>query len=138
VFEAISTVRFTPLPKWIARGSGGHFVIKRLKDTKAFLSKQTIDNLRSEALRFMDRKYDMTFEWSDDRIYCSELVWKTYERALGIKLGELQFLRDFNISDPIVARKLKERYGSRIPMDEHVISPASIFYSKELITVINN
>src|SRR5437867_163185 len=26
--------------------------------------------------------YDLTFEWSDDKIYCSELVWKVYERAL--------------------------------------------------------
>ena len=31
VFEAISTVRYTPLASWIARGDGGHYVVKRLK-----------------------------------------------------------------------------------------------------------
>ncbi len=32
VLEAIATVRYTPLPEWIARGAGHHFVAKRLRD----------------------------------------------------------------------------------------------------------
>ncbi len=32
VFEAISTVRYTPFARWIARGNDRHFVVKRLKD----------------------------------------------------------------------------------------------------------
>src|ERR1043166_8812275 len=32
VLEASSTVRYTPLPAWIARGVGGHYVVKRLAD----------------------------------------------------------------------------------------------------------
>src|SRR5437867_2402013 len=32
VFEAIATVRYTPLGEWIDRGSGGHYVVKRLRD----------------------------------------------------------------------------------------------------------
>lgn len=33
VFEAVSTVRSTPLATWIKRGKGGHCVVKRLKDS---------------------------------------------------------------------------------------------------------
>ena len=74
----------------------------------------------------------MYFGWSDDRIYCSELVWKIYKEALGIELGKLQQLKEFDLSHPIVQKKLKERYGNNIPYDEKVISPAAIFESEEL------
>src|SRR5688572_18487970 len=31
VYEAIATVRYTPLATWTARGDGGKYVVKRLK-----------------------------------------------------------------------------------------------------------
>jgi hypothetical protein len=37
VFEAIATVRFTPLDHWIARGAGHHFVLKRLRNANTAL-----------------------------------------------------------------------------------------------------
>ena len=81
------------------------------------------------------RPYDLTFEWSDDRIYCSELAWKLFDRALGIHIGELQHMRDFNLSDAAVRAKLHERFGDRIPLDEPVISPVTMFRSSLLVTV---
>ena len=45
-------------------------------------------------------------------------------------------MKDFNLSDPIVARKLKERYGTKIPMNEPVISPEEIYRSDLLATVM--
>ena len=32
VYEAIKTVQYTPLKKWIARGEGGHYVVRRLRE----------------------------------------------------------------------------------------------------------
>ena len=135
VFEAISTVQYTPLERWIARGNGGHYVIKRLEHASKLLTPDALERLRKAAIRFKGRPYDLTFEWSDDRIYCSELVWKLYDRVLGIRIGELEKLRDFNLTDPAVRSKMRERYGDRIPMDEPVISPASMFESSRLVTV---
>lgn len=65
-------------------------------------------------------------------MYCSELVWKIYDRGLGVRLGRLQKLRDFDLSDPVVKSKMKERYGNRIPLDETVISPGEIFSADSL------
>lgn len=132
VFEAIATVRFTPLSTWIARGQDQHFVAKRLRKLP---EPSQLARLRSEARRFEGRPYDLTFEWSDRRIYCSELVWKLYRKALGVELGTLQRLRDFHLEDPAVRAKLRERYGSAIPLDEPVISPAAVFDSPLLETV---
>jgi hypothetical protein len=84
---------------------------------------------------FKGKSYDLTFDWSDDKIYCSELIWKIYQRATGLEIGRLQKLKDFDLSDQAVQSKMKERYGNRIPMDETVISPVAIFDS-ELLTNI--
>jgi hypothetical protein len=135
VFEAIATVRFTPLDKWIERGQGAHYVLKRLSNANVLLSESNLDRLRHEAHRFEGKPYDLTFEWSDQRIYCSELVWKMYKNALGIEVGQLQHLREFKLSTPAVKAKLHERYGNNIPLDEPVISPKSMFNS-QLLTVV--
>jgi hypothetical protein len=52
-----------------------------------------------------------------------------------LEIGELETFRDFDLSDPVVARKLEERFGTRIPLDEKVISPARMFESDRLMTV---
>jgi hypothetical protein len=137
VLEASATVRYTALDAWIARGKGGHYVVKRLKDTSA-LNKEGISKLRTTAAQFLGRPYDLTFEWSDDRVYCSELVWKIYDRALHVDIGDLQHLRDFNLADPVVKTKMRQRYGDHVPLDETVISPAAMFRSPLLKTVAEN
>jgi uncharacterized protein YycO len=132
VFEAISTVQYTPLPKWTARGEGGRFVVKRLKRP---LTETEKSKIRTAARVYEGKPYDLYFEWSDQRIYCSELVWKIYDRALGVKLGELQKLREFDLTDAAVRAKMRERYGTNVPLDEPVISPGAQFDSPLLETV---
>jgi hypothetical protein len=136
VYEAVQTVRYTPLKRWTARGEGGHFVVKRLADADRILTAEALGKLRRAAAMFEGRPYDLTFEWSDDRIYCSELVWKIYERALGIQIGSLQRLREFRLDDPAVRKKMKERYGNAVPRDEKVISPAAMFDASNLTAVL--
>ncbi len=136
VFEAAHIVQYTPLNSWIAHGLGGHFVLKRLRDAAEILTPSGIARLHQAAREFEGRPYDLTFEWSDDRIYCSELVWKIYQRGLGIRIGELQKIKEFHLTDPTVKKKLQERYGRYIPLNEQVISPVSMFESPRLITVL--
>jgi hypothetical protein len=136
VFEASATVRFTPLKAWIDRGDGHHYVVKRLRDADGLLTPEVLEKARVAAGTLQGRKYDLTFEWSDDRMYCSELVWKVYQRALGVEIGELQKLRDFRLDDPAVRAKLRERYGRNVPLDDPVISPAAMFAWPGLVTVV--
>ena len=135
VFEAIATVRFTPLDQWIARGVGHHYVAKRLRSAEVVLSPAGLQRLLKAAAQFAGRPYDLVFGWADDRIYCSELVWNAYDRGLGIQIGGLQKISDFNLSDPAVKAKMRERYGSSIPIAESVISPVAMFESPLLVTV---
>lgn len=138
VFEAIQPVTATPLDKWIQRGKNKHYVIKRLNEAEKVLTPAVMKEMRTIGEKFYGKNYDLTFGWSDDRIYCSELVWKIYKRAAGIEIGELQRLKDFDLTGDIVKKKLKERYGDNIPLDEIVISPVSIYNSALLKTVKSN
>ena len=137
VYEAIQPVSITPIQQWINRGKDKHYVVKRLKDTSLL----TVGNLKKMQYighQYKGKDYDLYFGWSNERIYCSELVYKIYRDALNIELGELQTLSDFNLNQPAVHQKLKERYGDNIPLKEPVISPAAIFESDLLKTIFEN
>lgn len=138
VFEAVQPVKITPLDQWISRGQNGHFVIKRLKNADQVLNKSALDKMKKIGQQFVGKNYDLTFEWSDDKIYCSELIWKVYQRATGIEIGKLEKLSDFNLTNESVRKKMQERYGDKIPVNEVVISPKSIFESDLLRTVTSN
>jgi uncharacterized protein YycO len=138
VFEAVQPVKMTPLANWIVQGEDGHYVIKRLKDAERILTPEVLQKMKKIGEEYLGKKYDLTFEWNDDKIYCSELIWKVYYKATGIEIGKLEKLRDFDLSNPIVQQKMKERYGNKIPLEETVISPAAIFESNVLQKIKEN
>jgi Permuted papain-like amidase enzyme, YaeF/YiiX, C92 family len=138
VFEAVQPVKLTSLDAWIERGERRHFVAKRVRDAEARLTVETLRRMRAVGEQLAGKDYDPYFEWSDDRIYCSELVWKVFERGAGIRLGEQQTIAAFDLSHPAVREKVRERYGDRVPLDEIVVSPVAIFDAMDLETVYAN
>lgn len=135
VYEAIGPVKMTPLDEWIARGADRHYVVKRLKNADSVLTSATWQKMKKAGEKFQNKHYDIYFEWSDDRIYCSELVYKIYKEATGLEVGQLQKLKDFDLTSKPVQEEMKERYGNKVPLNEPVISPVSILNSRLLITV---
>ncbi|WP_240737209.1 YiiX family permuted papain-like enzyme [Hymenobacter metallicola] len=135
VFEAVQPVSETSLAKWVARGKGSEFVVKRLRDAETVLTPPVLRRLYAAGEQYRGKNYDLYFGWSDERIYCSELLWKMYKTATGREIGQLQTLREFDLSHPTVQAKLRERYGKNIPLDEKVISPVRMLESAELVTV---
>ena len=115
---------------------GKPYVYEAISKAQQVLTPNAIKKLKAQAMTFKAKPYDLTFEWSDSRIYCSELVWKIYERALGIKVGKLQKLGDFDLSHPLVQYQLKQRYGNKVPLKNTVISPANMFASEQLTLVV--
>lgn len=138
VFEAIQPVQTTPLNQWITRGKDSHYVVKRLKNADKVLTSDNLKKMKSAGKKMLGKNYDLYFEWSNDRIYCSELIWKIYKEGTGIEIGNLEQLKDFDLSHPTVKAKLKERYGNNIPKNEKVISPSAMFNSELLYTVETN
>jgi len=135
VLEAVQPVRVTPLKKFLSRSVGGHYVVKRLKNADAVLNRAVLGKMQSVGKSYVGRHYDWVFGWSDERIYCSELVWKIYQQGAGIELAPTKKLREFDLSHPAVKAKLKERYGTKVPLDEPVVAPSQLFESGVLEVV---
>ena len=137
VFEAVQPVKYTRLEKWITHGKENKFVVTRLKNASTLLSPETLLKMRNYAKGLNNKDYDLYFEWSDDKIYCSELIWKIYKNGAGIELCPLQKLKDFNLKDARVQAILTERYGNTIPLEENVVAPSNLEQSKIVTTIID-
>ncbi len=134
VYEAIQPVGKRPLADWIAAGTNGEYVVKRLKNEN-LLTPEVIASMKNWALSQFGKNYDAVFNWSDNEMYCSELVWKIYHLKLGIQLAKPLPLRDFNIDHVEVRKIMQQRYGKNIPYDEKMVSPAQLYDSPLLKTV---
>lgn len=135
VWEAIQPVTQTRLEEWILRGDK-HFVVKRLI-ADSLITAAVIKKMQDAGNKYMGKNYDSYFEWSDDRIYCSELVWKIYKETMDIEVGKRNPLRSYDLSHPLVKATLKERYGKNIPLEEMMVSPGDIYESPLLKTVVS-
>jgi len=138
VLEAHSSVKLTPFSEWVKRGAGGHYVVKRLSQANQILTPKVLKKMQVIAKKWLGKSYDWHFEWNDKKLYCSELVWKIYQRATGIELSPLKQLKEFDLTSPPVKQKLQERFGNQIPLTELVISPGDLFESSQLVRVGTN
>lgn len=137
VFEAVQPVKFTPIEDWITHGKENHFVVTRLKNATTLLNSITLQKMKEYGAKLNNRDNDLYFEWSDDKIYSSELIWKIYKNGAGIELCPLQQLKNFNLKDPRVQAILAERYGKNIPLEEEVVAPSDLQKSKIVTTIID-
>ncbi|CAN5399661.1 YiiX family permuted papain-like enzyme [soil metagenome] len=135
VCEAVQPVKITPFKEWIKHGKDSKYIVRRLKDAATVLTPEVLEKMKKASDQYIGKNYDIYFGWSDEKIYCSELVWKVYKQGAEIEVGKLQKLKDFDLSSKEVKEVMQERYGSHIPLEEEVISPQSIFESDMLITV---
>lgn len=135
VLEAVQPIKKTPIKTWISHGQNSAYSVKRLKKRNSVLTQSALTKMRKKGKSWLGKNYDIAFDWSDKKLYCSELVWKLYKEGCGLEVGKLKKLKDYDLSHPIVQEALKQRYGNNIPMEEKMISPQAIFESDLLITV---
>lgn len=135
VLEASATVRFTPLSSFLARGQGGHYQVWRRGDRPSGLRPAEAERLWKEARRTVGVTYDWAFGWDDQRLYCSELAHKLYQRAFGMTLVEPRPLSEYDLGHPAVQAKLQERYGDQLPLEEPVVAPADLLLAPGLVMV---
>jgi hypothetical protein len=128
VYHAVEPVSKNTFDEFVSMSADGKYYVKRLKD-QTLLSEQNIQKILSEAKSELGKHYDLGFSWDDKELYCSEFVWKLYNHALGIDIGKPKPLKEFDLSHPAVQKKLHERYGKNIPLDEKMISPGDMYDS---------
>lgn len=86
----------------------------------------------ASARRYLGRPYDIHYEFDDEKIYCSELVYKAVATATGVRLGKTQRIGELNwrpfgafivsIEDPV-------------PVGRALITPRALSEAPELTKV---
>lgn len=129
VIEALGKVTRTPWAAWRRRARrGGELLVLRPR-----LPREARAAAAARARDFLGKPYDARFGWGDDRIYCSELVVKAYERAAGISLGRRERLGDLRLLG--IESAAERRWGGPIPRDLRLVTPASLAADGRLGTV---
>lgn len=135
VAEASQPVRIVTLKSFIGRGRGNHYRTYRLPGVTP-AQKQV---LRDEIGKMIGGDYDRYFEWSDDLIYCSELVFKAFVTATGIELGTLQKFKDLKLDGPYVKELIRRRIqdtGRTLNLEEPIVTPVSQMLDSDLKLII--
>ena len=86
VVEAVGPVREVALEDWIEQGVAGRITVMRFKKTG-------VDKIEASLLKaeeYYGRPYDFFFLFDKDRIYCSELVYYAFRKALALIWGRFK------------------------------------------------
>ena len=102
-----------------------------------YCAKFFITELKELPKKQLGKNYDIKFEWSDRKMYCSEIVWKIY-KAAGYDLCTPKTFSDFDLSGRTVRNEIKRRYGATINLKEKVVSPEDLYNSNMVKTIFSN
>lgn len=128
VYHAVEPVTKSMFKDFLKYSADNKYVVKRLKNP-AILTDKTNAQMCAMATSLLNKHYDIYFDWKDNEWYCSEFVWKLYNRNYKIEIGALRPMKDFDLSSKEVQAIMKKRYGTKIPYDEPMISPEDMFNS---------
>ena len=123
VLETLKTLKLTPLNRFIVRGKGCRYWLKR-SDKK---------DIKIKYDHYLGKPYDAAFRLDNDIYYCSELVYDIYKKQLGIELCNPKKIKDYailGIENLPVIKKTMNRRG--INKEHYAVAPVDVFNSAEL------
>lgn len=123
VLETLGTLRVTPLNKFIERGEGGKYWIKRCPK----------ENIKIKYSHYLGRSYDLAFRFDNSKYYCSELVYDIYKKQLGIELCKPKKVSDYLFIGTDKLPQIKSAMRKRgITKEQYVVAPVDIYNSDYL------
>ena len=133
VYEAIGPVCITPLNEYLWRGRGGGFAVYRLREDHRAHIPETLRCCE----KYLGRPYDIRYRLDDEKIYCSELIYKAFRDATdGQQLGDLVKFGDMNWGPyEVLIRKIE---GGPVPVDREMITPRDLARARQLEPVFSH
>ena len=123
VLETLKTLVVTPLDKFIARGEGGKYWLKRSNK----------ENIKIKYDSYLGKPYDLAFKFDNDKFYCSELIYDIYKNQLGIELCEPKKVSDYLILGTDKLPQIEKAMQKRgITKEQYAVAPVDIFESDYL------
>ncbi len=112
VLEAIGKVSLTPIDKWVERGRFGHWDAKRIYDTP----------IKIEYKKYLGIPYDLEFKENNNKLYCSELVYKIYKDQFNKEICNLRKIKEYNTIG--IKSYIKKR---RMSLEQLVVAPSDLY-----------
>lgn len=134
VIEASDTSRLLPLVEFFENTADDRVLALRLKKEKKGFSPGMLARLEKALPKWLGKPYDPLFMWDNERLYCSELVYKLYH-SMGIELCPVRKIKDFDFTSAEVKEEVQTRYHGKIPYEEPVVAPVDLVRSRLLDTV---
>lgn len=132
VIEAIGPVKYTPISEWINQGYENRITVMRFKNSDPDKIGRALD----KAEEFLGRPYDLKYELDEQKIYCSELVYKAFKRGANIELGKIQKLKELKWKEHMHFIMYLE--GGPVPLEREMVTPESIFQDQKLYIAYSN
>lgn len=133
VYEAIGDVHVTPLQDFLLRGRDGGFVAYRLRAS----DREHIPAVLKCCKAYFGRPYDFHYKFDDDRIYCSELIYKAFRDAThGQPLGRRVRFGDLNWQP--FETLIRQIEGGEVPVDREMITPVDLARARQLEPVFSH
>jgi len=126
VLEAITRVQRTKLKTWKARGVGQR--ILQMRPLQKF--REHLTTFIQQAENFVGRPYDRGFAMDDERVYCSELIYKAFRSATGVALAPFQKRAELNFLRHLPALLILGQ--GELPWNREVITPFALTRSDKL------
>lgn len=120
VAEAIGDVHLTPLTQWVIRSRHCRFAAYRVNA----MTEADMPRLRKAINAMVGKPYDYNYAPDDSEIYCSELVFKAYDRGLSMKIGEWQRLGDLKWKP--FEEFIRKMENGELPLDREMITPVAL------------
>jgi hypothetical protein len=133
VYEAFRKVETTPLRQFIFRGRNDAFAVYRLEPD----CQQYVPATIRQVELFLGRPYDVRYRMDDEKIYCSELIYKAYDLATGgQKLGQLVRLGDLDWRPHKSTIEFYEQ--GPVPLNRQMITPRDLAEADQLQLVYSH
>ena len=126
VYEAYNKVEATALRDFIFRGRDYGFSIYRLQ-TK---HEKFISDTLTASRKYLGLDYDLSYAMDDEKIYCSELIWKAFKTASKIELSKTEQLGQLNWRPYIKNIEFFEK--GPVPLTREMITPVALAKSPDL------
>jgi uncharacterized protein YigE (DUF2233 family) len=125
VLEATQPVKLTRYAVWVDRGVGDRVGVYRLLEAESAWTDAAVARLDALQAQWLGLPYDARFGWGDEALYCSELVYKAYQGAVGVELGPLHPIGSYDVADPRLREAMRQRWGT-VPVDLQVVAPSDL------------
>lgn len=119
VLEASSQVKLTPYKQFLENARWNYYERIRV----------IANDVEIDYKKYLGKKYDIQFDFNNDKMYCSELVYLIYKDQFNIELCEPKQIKEYNIFG--LGRLIKNRSMS---LDSYVVAPSDIFNTEHKLS----